>query len=65
MWVVRSYPNMGMIEKKLEELFGFCNADFCTTGGSRSHLQKQGNFWICAINSIFFACFHYMVYRLA
>ena len=47
---------MGMIEKKLEVLFGFCNAenlDFCTTGGSRNHLQKQRNFWICAINSMF------------
>ena len=33
-WVVRSYPNMGMIEKKLEVLFGFCdteNLDFGTT----------------------------------
>ena len=33
-WVVRSYPNMGMIEKKLEVLFGFFNTenlDFGTT----------------------------------
>ena len=33
-WVVRSYPNMGMIEKKLEVLFGFFdteNLDFGTT----------------------------------
>ena len=33
-WVVRSYPNMVMIEKKLEVLFGFFdteNLDFGTT----------------------------------
>ena len=60
-WVVRSYPNMGMIEKKkLEVLFGFYdteNLDFGTTWGSRNHLWKQGNFWIYAINSIFLHAF--------
>ena len=65
--MARSYPNMGMIEKKIEVLFGFVDAenpDFCATWGGRNHLQKQGNFLIDDINSIFFAWFHYIVYRL-
>ena len=47
---------MGMIEKKIEVLFGFVDAenpDFCATGGGRNHLQKQGNFLIDDRNSIF------------
>ena len=45
--MVRSYPNMGMIEKKLEVLFGFVdteNLNFCATGGRRKRLLKQGKF---------------------
>ena len=63
----KKLSDFGSIWIKTKCSFWFChteNPDFCATGGGRNHLQKQGNFLIDDRNSIFFAWFHYIVYRL-
>ena len=55
-WVVRSYSNMEVIEKKLKALFGFFNGenlDFGSIWATQNHLLQQGKFWLCAIISLF------------
>ena len=55
-WVVRSYSNMEVIEKKFKALFGFFNGenlDFVSIWATQNHLLQQGKFWLCAIISLF------------